>query len=93
MRNRGRRRSSSGGRGSRSLGAVAVAAERAGETAPDPRPTHLYWFIDEVLRITPDGEATPFGTIWGDAQAIAGDPQTSDIYFTSAIGVLRISED
>jgi sugar lactone lactonase YvrE len=54
---------------------------------------NIYWLLSELLRITPSGEVTIFARIPGfDPQGLAGDPNSTDLFFGCAAGVYRLFE-
>ena len=54
---------------------------------------NLYWLLSDLVQITPDGVATVIGETHAYApEALASDPNSADLYFTSATGVYRLSE-
>jgi sugar lactone lactonase YvrE len=54
---------------------------------------NIYWLLSDLLQITPSGQMTLFAPDLGfDPNGLAADPNSTDLFFTSAAGVYRVFE-
>ncbi len=54
---------------------------------------NLYWILEDLLRITPAGEAAVFANIpGGDPLSLVAGPDNTDLTFGNAAGIFRIFE-